>query len=141
MVECNNLVIDLISVTTDDDDSSSSTVDSYFDSFTLELADNGGVFVRDKAIMIDMDDETTSRTATFDGSFDTDFSCCSSPSLSEDSWYRERAVRPSKQPRYVLSRVFLAAAIVVPRDGYTGINHVGRIGGANFFASSFRQFC
>jgi hypothetical protein len=59
MAEFNkNDVIDLISMSTDDDDSS---IDSYYDSFVLQLLDNGGVLVRDKVIMIDMDDETTSR--------------------------------------------------------------------------------
>jgi hypothetical protein len=113
MAECNNVSIDVISISTDDDDSSSSSIDSYFDSFILELDDHGEVFVRDKVIMIDMDDKTTSRTTatTFDGILETDSSCCSSRSLSEDSWYRERAIRPS---RYVSSHVYLAAAIVVP---------------------------
>ena len=118
MMECNNVVIDLITETTDHHDSSSSTIDSYFDSFVLELADHGAVFVRDQAIIIDMDDEETisrtSTTTTLDNSFDTDSSCGSCRSLSEDSWYRERAIRPSKQARCVLSHAFLVAAIVVP---------------------------
>jgi hypothetical protein len=130
MAECNNVVIDLISITTDDDDSSSSSIDTYYDSFDLGIDHHGEVFVKDKVIIIDMDDETTRSTTTtattFDGIFETDSSCCSSRSLSEDSWYRKRAIRPSKMRHdlsamYVSSiRVFLAAAIVVPGDGNRG---------------------
>jgi hypothetical protein len=137
MAEFNkNDVIDLISMSTDDDDSS---IDSYYDSFVLQLLDNGGVLVRDKVIMIDMDDETTSRTTatTCDGILDLDSSYCSSHSLSEDSCYYERASRPSKQPqdlsaRYVSSRVFLAAAIVVPATA-TRQSIVSAASGSYFF--------
>jgi hypothetical protein len=120
MAECNNVVIDLVSVTTDDDDSSSSSVDSFHDSFVIAFDHHGGAFVRNKVtIVLDTDDETTTSSrrttaATFDG-IDTDSSCCS---LSDDSWCCERAMRPSKQRRDVSarcassSRIFLLAAIV-----------------------------
>jgi hypothetical protein len=125
MAECNNVVIDLVSVTTDDDDSSSSSIDSFYDSFIIAFDQHGGAFVRNKVTMIvDTDDETTGRRTTaltFDG-IDTDSSCCSSCSLSDDSWYCERAMRPSKQRRDVSarcassSRIFLAAAAIVNRS-------------------------
>jgi hypothetical protein len=120
MAECNDVVVDLDSVTTDDDDSSSSGIDSFHDSFVTAFDHHGGAFVRNKVtIILDTDDETTTSsrrttTVTFDG-IDTDSSCCS---LSDDSWHCERAMRPSKQRRDVAmrhassSRIFLLAAIV-----------------------------
>jgi hypothetical protein len=49
MAECNNLVVDLISVTAEDDeDDDDSSVGLHFDLFAPECDNHGEVFVRDK---------------------------------------------------------------------------------------------
>jgi hypothetical protein len=146
MAECNNVVLDLVSVTTDNDDSSSSGIDSFCDSFVMAFDQHGETFVRIKVTMIDTDDETTSRrtTITFD-IIDADSSHCSSRSLSKDSWHCERAIHPSKQRHNVSarcassSRVFLPAAIIA-----IGQSFVPAASGELFFSkdrSDIVDFC
>ena len=117
-------VIDLISLTSDaDDDCSLSSDDLYhFQQVNLGVDEHGQVFVKEKnieVIIID-DDETT----LYDMSSQT-----SSLSLSDDTWYRKRATRPSKQqhylftPRCVSSRLFLASSAIVVHK--RSINRVG----------------
>jgi hypothetical protein len=84
-----------------------------FPAAELGIDEHGDMFVKEKVKKIDSDDQdattnkttTTTTTTTTSGSiFQKDFSCCISPSLSDDPWHCERAVRPSKQQQDLLAR-------------------------------------
>jgi hypothetical protein len=95
-VQC-PVIIDLIFITSDEDDHSLSSVDSYYNSFKLGIDEPGNLFVRGKVITIDVDDDETTSTATataFDSISETESSYCSTLCLSDDSWYREKAICP-----------------------------------------------
>jgi hypothetical protein len=111
------VVIDLISISSDEDDHSLSSVDSYYDCFKLGIDEHGTLFVRDKVsivltIDVDEDDVTTnsmtSRSTTFDSILESDSSYCSTLCLSDDTWYREKALGPSKKRQDLFARRYVS---------------------------------
>jgi hypothetical protein len=97
MTDRNPIVCDLMSSSSSsDDDYSLSSVDSFYDLFELGIGERGNIFVKYKVFTIDdFENLTTETTTTTSGSiFETDLPCTSIPSLSDDPWCRERAIRP-----------------------------------------------